>query len=146
MNIRKSNKVSAHTVNNVAIIGTVTSVHGEFITIETPAGETHDVLKATSNKLSAAEFKTQVLEATQPKVEVKAAKKTAKPAKKAVAKTETKVNKKADARAIFVKLAGKKGKEVITAFVDTVGLSAAGASTYYQNFKSGTWATVEATK
>lgn len=136
MNIRKDSKVTAHTVNNVAIIGVVTSVRGEYITLETPAGETHDVAKVNATKVSAAEFKALVLEASQPKVEVKA-----KPTTKPAASKEAKVNKKADARAIFVKMAGQKRKEVITAFVDTVGLSTAGASTYYQNFKSGTWAT-----
>jgi len=146
MNIRKSNKVSAHTNNNVVVLGTVISVHGDSLSIVTPAGVEHDVLKASATKLSAGEFKARVLEATQPKVEVKAAKTAKKTATKPVAKTETKVNKKADARAIFVKLVGKKRKEVITAFVDTVGLSAAGASTYYQNFKSGVWSTAEATK
>lgn len=133
MNIRKDSKVIAHTGNNVAIIGTVTSVHGENITVETPAGETHDVLKTTATKVSAAKFKTLVLEASQPKVEV-------------TTPVVAKVNKKADARKIFNKLNGKKRKEVITAFMGTVGLSAAGASTYYQNFKSGVWSTTEATK
>lgn len=143
MNIRKDNKVSAHTANNVVVIGTVTSVHGESITIKTPAGETHDVLKVGATKVSAAEFKTLVLEASQPKVEVKVE---TKPAKKVEPTTSTKVNKKAEARKIFTKLLGKKRKEVIAAFISEVGLSSAGSSTYYQNFKSGTWATTEATK
>lgn len=146
MNIRKDSKVTANTANNVAIIGTVVSVHGESITVKTPAGETHDVLKTTATKVSAADFKTMVLEATQPKVEVKTTKKVAKTATEPADKTEAKVNKKADARKIFNKLNGKKRKEVIKAFTEEVGLSAAGASTYYQNFKSGTWATTEATK
>lgn len=39
------------------------------------------------------------------------------------------------ARALFKKLAGKARKEVIQAFIDKLGLTPAGAATYYQTLK-----------
>lgn len=56
------------------------------------------------------------------------------PAKARVARKD---NKTAQALAIFTRMYGKKErKEVIAAFIEKVGLSAAGASTYYQKFKA----------
>lgn len=56
------------------------------------------------------------------------------PAKARVARKD---NKTAQAQVIFTRMYGKKErKEVIAAFIEKVGLSAAGASTYYQKFKA----------
>jgi hypothetical protein len=41
------------------------------------------------------------------------------------------------ARSLFAKMKGKSRKDVIQAFVDTVGMTPASASTYYQQFRSG---------
>lgn len=68
----------------------------------------------------------------------------AKPAKvKAKAKAPVKArvarkdNKTAQAQAIFTRMYGKKErKEVIAAFIEKVGLTANGASTYYQKLKA----------
>jgi len=147
--IRKDSKVSAHTINNVVILGTVKSVAGTQMLVETPAGVSHTVLKVSATKLSAAEFKVLVTEASQPKVEAKpevtveapvdVKKEIKKQVKKEVAKEVAKVNKKALALEIFNKHKGAKRKVVIAEFKEN-GMSAACASTYYQNIKSGAWA------
>jgi len=78
--------------------------------------------------------------AAKPKAKVKAApkkkvaKKAAKPAKARVARKD---NKTAAAQAIFDRMYGKKPrKDVIAAFVEKVGLTPNGASTYYQKLKA----------
>ncbi|MCK5018348.1 MAG: hypothetical protein KAS32_14920 [Candidatus Peribacteraceae bacterium] len=130
--IRKDNKVSANTLNNVVVLGTVTGVRGMEMTVKTIAGVEHTVQRVTATKLTAADFKAMVAESSQPKVKAKSTVKV---------NNTKKPNKKAAARDIFVKLVGKSRKEVIAAFKSEIGLSGNGASTYYQNFKSGTWAT-----
>ena len=56
------------------------------------------------------------------------------PAKARVARKD---NKTAQAQAIFTKMYGKKErKDVIAAFIEKVGLTANGASTYYQKLKA----------
>lgn len=72
-----------------------------------------------------------------------AAKAPAKPKAKAKAKAPAKArvarkdNKTAQAQAIFARMYGKKErKEVIAAFVEKVGLTPNGASTYYQKLKA----------
>ena len=56
------------------------------------------------------------------------------PAKARVARKD---NKTAQAQAIFTRMYGKKErKEVIAAFIEKVGLTANGASTYYQKLKA----------
>lgn len=79
--------------------------------------------------------------AAKPKAKVKAApkkkaaaKKVAKPAKARVARKD---NKTAAAQAIFTRMYGKKErKDVIAAFIEKVGLTPNGASTYYQKLKA----------
>lgn len=146
--IRKDSKVTAHTNNNVVVIGTVTSAKGDKLSIVTPSGVTHTVPKSSATKLSAAEFKLVVLEATQPKVEAKTEPKVdikaevkaevKKQVKKEVKKEVAKVNKKAVALSIFADNTGEKRKVIIALF-KLQGMSQACASTYYQNIKSGTW-------
>jgi len=80
--------------------------------------------------------------AAKPKARPKAApKKKASPkkaAKSAKARVARKDNKTALAKAIFERMHGKKErKDVIAAFVEKVGLTPNGASTYYQRFKLG---------
>ena len=70
-----------------------------------------------------------------------AAKAPAKPKAKAKAPAKARVarkdNKTAQAQAIFTRMYGKKErKEVIAAFIEKVGLTANGASTYYQKLKA----------
>ena len=70
-----------------------------------------------------------------------AAKAPAKPKAKAKAPAKARVarkdNKTAQAQAIFARMYGKKErKEVIAAFIEKVGLTANGASTYYQKLKA----------
>lgn len=48
-----------------------------------------------------------------------------------------KVKKIDHAHAIFTEMAGAKRKDVVARFVAEVGLTANGASTYYQKFRSG---------
>ena len=122
-NIRKDSKVSAHTKNNVLILGVVSSVHGSHITVTTTGGTDREVLKATATKLSAMEFKTMVLEASQP-------------VKKVIDPVKT--SKKVVAIEIFNANLGAKRKEVISQFMKN-GMSVHCASTYFQNIKSGKW-------
>lgn len=73
----------------------------------------------------------------KPKAKVKAKPK-AKAKAPAKARVARKDSKTAQARAIFDRMFGnKERKYVIAAFQEKVGLSAAGASTYYQRFKAG---------
>lgn len=78
--------------------------------------------------------------AAKPKAKVKAAPKkkaAAKKSKPAKARVARKDNKTALAAAIFARMYGKKErKDVIAAFVEKVGLTANGASTYYQKLKA----------
>ncbi len=137
--IRKDSKVSAHTSNNVLVLGVVQGVNGDKLLIETTAGTPIEVLKVSATKLSAADFKTMVAEASQPKAEVKAVKAEIKAEiKKQVKKEVAKINKKVLALEIFAKHKGAKRKIVIAEF-KLNGMSAACASTYFQNIKSGAW-------
>lgn len=131
MSIRKDSKVTGHTTtSNVLVLGTVVSVNGNVAEVLTSSGNTVTIDRASATKLTATEFRLAVKEATQPVV--------AKPSFK-VNVTKA-VNKKAAARVIFNLNNGQKRKVVIAAFMSELNLSQAGSSTYYQNFKSGTWA------
>jgi hypothetical protein len=126
-NIRKDSKVTGHTSSNVLVLGTVVSVDGPTANVLTSAGNVVEVSRASATKLSSAEFKLAVLEATQP----------TKPSFK-VNNTMNK-NKKAESRIIFNLNNGQKRKVVIAEFMSNLYMSQACASTYYQNFKSGKW-------
>ncbi len=130
MNVRKDSKVTGHTSSNVLVLGTVVSVSGDTAEVLTTSGNVVVIDRASATKLSAAEFKLAVLEATQP----------VKPSFKVNVTKAT--NKKSAARVIYNLNNGQKRKVVITKFQEETGMSAAAASTYYQNFKSGFWAVV----
>lgn len=57
--------------------------------------------------------------------------------------TTTTVSKKSIAGATYDQLAsqGKTRKEIIAAMMDSASLTLNGASTYYTNFKGGSWST-----
>lgn len=62
------------------------------------------------------------------------------PADEPAAAKAPRVTKKSQTVAIFQSMAGKARKEIIAEMKTQLGLSDAGANTYYQNCKSGAWA------
>ena len=138
-NIRKDSKVSAlingtgRLINGTGrlIHGVVKSVSGDRIVVITNDNVEYECIRYSAVKLSAATYNKIKNDTIKDLVQTSVSK----------LSVPTVTNKKTICQQIFVSMLGMKRKEIISSFVSKGNISKAGASTYYQNFKSGHWVT-----
>lgn len=93
--------------------------------------------KAAANATAATETEVQTAAPATTEGTVAATKAVKEKAPKAPKEPKPHVETKADkARAIFARMNGSARKDVVKAFQDEIGLSAAASATYFQNIKS----------